>query len=73
MSCPKAKVIFEYYLKVPVLLDSEIQMNMMTRAVMKNDKLTMRSEPRLQIISYNEQISLFIDICENVTSVSKIS
>ena len=66
MGTPKCKTILNYNLRVMTLLDCGAEVNVMTRQVMDDAGLAMRTGPLLKLIAHNGQAQPFIGLCENV-------
>ncbi len=66
MGSPKAKIRLEDGSKVTALFDTDVEINVMTREVMKDAGLAMRRPPKLELVSNTGHIRLFLGLCEDV-------
>ena len=62
----KAKVHLKNGLKVMVFLDTDVEINVMTRKLIKDTNLTMRQGPRLELVSHTGHSRLFHGLYEDV-------
>lgn len=66
---PKVKVGFEDGSRVMTLLDTRVEMNIMTRELMEDATLAMRQGSKLDLISNTGQSCFFLGLCEDVEVV----
>lgn len=52
MGTPKAKVRLEDGFKIIALLDTGVEINVITKKVMKDARLTMKQGPKLELVSH---------------------
>lgn len=62
----KAKIKLEDGFKVTILLNSGIEINVMTRKVIKDASLAIQHSPKLEWISHTRHSRLFISFYDNV-------
>lgn len=53
-------------LKLEILLDISTKINIITRKIIKDAKLTIRQWPKLKLILYISHSQIFLGLCENV-------
>lgn len=66
MGSPKAKVHLEDSFKVIALLDTNVDINIMTRELMEDVNLAMRQGDKLELIPHTGHNQHFFCLCENI-------
>ncbi len=66
IGCAETRVCLEDSPKVLALLDTGAEINVMTKALMEEASLVMRSGPRLKLISYTGHFRPFLGLSEDV-------
>ena len=66
MGSPKIKVRLEDGSKVTALLDTGVEINVMTREVMEDAGLAMRKGPKLELVSHTGHSRPFLGLCKDV-------
>ena len=62
----KAKVCIKDGSKVTALLDTGVEINLMTRELMEDVNLAIRQKRKLELVLYTEYSRIFYGLCENV-------
>lgn len=66
MGSPKAKVHLEDSFKVIALLDTNVEINIMTRKLMEDVNSAMRQGDKLELISHTGHNQHFLCLCEDI-------
>lgn len=66
MGLSKAKIRLKNAFKVTALLDTSLEINIITRKVMEDASLPMQRGSKLGLISHTGHICLFPDLCKGV-------
>lgn len=67
----KTKICLENSSKVTTLLDSSIEINVITRKLIEDINLAMREDPKLELVFYNNYSHFFLSFYEDVEIVIK--
>ncbi len=66
MGSPKVKVCLDNGSKVTALLDTGVEINVMTRELMEETNLAMKKGPKLELVSHLGHSRTFLGLCEDV-------
>lgn len=66
MKSPKAKIYLENGFNVITLLDASVEINIMTKKLIKDVHLAIRQGPKLELVSHIGYSWLFLNFCEDV-------
>lgn len=69
MRLPKAKICLEDSSKITTLLDTDAEINVMIRELMKNINLAMKQGFKLELVFHTSYSCFFLCFCENVKVV----
>ena len=66
MGLLKAKIRLKDSFKVTTLLDTGVEINVMTRKLIEDINLAIRQKTKLELVSYIRHSRLFLGLCEDV-------
>lgn len=65
MRSPKARVRFEYGSKITTILDTGVEINVMTREILEDLGLAIYYDPKLELVSHTGNSFPFLCLCED--------
>lgn len=66
MESTKAKVRLKYGFTVTVLLDTIVEINVITKVLMEDTNLAIRQKPKLELVSYKSHSRFFPSLYEDI-------
>lgn len=66
MGSPKANAGLKYGFKITALLDTGIEINVITEEIMEGGGLAIRQGSKLELVSHTGHNRLFLGLCEDV-------